>query len=648
MKIRIKKFKELRNVEFSQSSIIEGKNGTGKTTLGESFYFCLFGKKSDKSDVGGEVYSEHVEFKSDLYAEVEIVHKGVVFNRFVKGSEKNGEFVKNINTTLTITENGKTSVVTVQNWNEKVKEIFGEDIFEKCNPYYFTTLKKSEQLDFIFKITDTKKYDEDNLNEAAAKVTEQKKLIHDKEVVLKNLEIVEPAKIEDLQDFYSEQEKKINQEINKNQPKLTEDELKFNAKINAKISELENSEFSEQEKEAPELLEVPELNLLKLESFENLHNEVERYKKMEFNEVEWDQKIERAKANEKIVENYQKIVENYDNLKYNGKCTICGICDKKICEFKEVDLMEIDFYINAIAKFKDDKNHVSLEVEKEEKKTSFYQAKKERISGIEKSILEIKEKNAEIEKKNAELTKKYNEKVAEIELRNADLSLQRIAIFKANAEIDEKRQKFEQDKKAKILELKKSIKQPTTIDNSELYAKLAEIKNDRLANLSVIKQYNQDLGVYKFNLEKNEKLTAELVELKNGLLEFEAEKFKFEKEKREYYEKIEKSLNKKLAPAKIEVKLLKRLISKDEMKVDFSLTINEKFYNSNGESLINKIKLCQFFQDFTDTNLPIICDEVAILDEKHINDLYHLYENSNNIVILAKSLDKNLTITNKI
>ena len=65
----------------------------------------------------------------------------------------------------------------------------------------------------------------------------------------------------------------------------------------------------------------------------------------------------------------------------------------------------------------------------------------------------------------------------------------------------------------------------------------------------------------------------------------------------------------------VKFKLYRKLISTDDFKADFSIVLNDRDFNSNGEAFIQKIALCQFFQKTKGgVVLPIFCDETAILD----------------------------------
>ena len=61
MKVKIKQFAELQNIEFETPIKIEGKNKLGKTTILNAVAWCLFGKDINGEELGIRIYSNEAE-----------------------------------------------------------------------------------------------------------------------------------------------------------------------------------------------------------------------------------------------------------------------------------------------------------------------------------------------------------------------------------------------------------------------------------------------------------------------------------------------------------------------------------------------------------------------------------------------------------
>ncbi|MFY9592307.1 MAG: AAA family ATPase, partial [Bacteroidales bacterium] len=71
MKVKIKKFAELQNIEFETPVKIEGKNKLGKTTILNAVSWCLFGKDINGDELGIRIYANEDEL-AEKKAEVEV------------------------------------------------------------------------------------------------------------------------------------------------------------------------------------------------------------------------------------------------------------------------------------------------------------------------------------------------------------------------------------------------------------------------------------------------------------------------------------------------------------------------------------------------------------------------------------------------
>ena len=127
--LKIKKFKEIANVELSLPAILSGDNGTGKTSVIHAFYWVIDGKNEIGKKLDEKIYSQHGVYLEDFFAEVSLTIDDVTFARKCVASEKDNEIIKTLTTTLSINEKGATSIVTVDEWTRHISQFFPD--FEK-------------------------------------------------------------------------------------------------------------------------------------------------------------------------------------------------------------------------------------------------------------------------------------------------------------------------------------------------------------------------------------------------------------------------------------------------------------------------------------------------------------------------------------
>ena len=292
MKLKINRFKELVDKEVSlPQAIISGANGAGKTSILEAFYFCIDGKKSDGTVVGGEIYSQFAKSKSELIVEVELeINENIKFCRLCEGSEKRAqgspisELVRNINTTLFIEKDGKRDLVTQKDWNEQISAYFPENWRYLTNPNFLQEQKQSDVKDFVFCLLKLSEFDTKNKDIAKSKVAEKKAEIAKKETLIGEYQkIQQPTKVEDLTAHFSAKIEELRKNINV--PTLSETDVLHNAKIQKKIAEVEASqpflERLENEIEAPILQGK---SLIPEQDVSELVREIEAIRLKEFDE----------------------------------------------------------------------------------------------------------------------------------------------------------------------------------------------------------------------------------------------------------------------------------------------------------------------------------------------------------------------------
>lgn len=658
MRLKINRFKELVGKEISlPQAIVSGANGAGKTSILEAFYFLIDGKKADGMNIGGEIYSQYATSKSELIVEVELeINDSTKFCRRCEGSEKRekgtaiSELVRNINTTLIIEKGGKRDIVTQKDWNEQISVYFPENWRYLTNPNFLEAQKQADVKDFVFKLLNLSEFDTRKKDIAKSKVAEKKQEIASVDILLREYEKEqEPAKVEDLTESYNKKIEAARKKINV--PTLSEADVLHNSKIERQIAEIQAQQpkyqVFEEEIELPVLFEK---SYLPLNDVSELEREIGNLKGTKHNDFvsslalsingALSQNAKKADIEEKI--------KNYDSIKAGLKCTKCAVCSDLFCEVRSVEIESLD----DLQKANEDLGYINigdLKLKFEAAKVEFETEKSNKIAEIEAEIKKVQAENEKIKAQNAEIKAEnnkaiilHNEKIAKINAKNEQIRANNKKIKSQNAEI---KATFEAGKSAKLAELRALIKYPAKVDNSEVEAEILELETQKEHNRQDFLEFTRLLAVYNNAQEEIARLQEEKTALLTTLVDFE-QNYILEKQKEfQHYQIIENQINSELADFGVKFKLYRKLISTDDFKADFSIILNDRDFNSNGEAFIQKINLCEFFQKSKGVILPIFCDETAILDEYNLNELVEIFEQNKNIILLEKTA-KELTIIN--
>lgn len=648
MKLKIKNFKELVNKEISlPQAIVSGANGAGKTSILEAFYFVVDGKKSDGSSVGGEIYSQYAKSKSELIVEVELeINDTTKFTRRCEGSEKRekgsaiSELVRNINTTLIIEKDGKRDIVTQKEWNEQISIYFPENWRYLTNPNFLEAQKQADVKDFVFRLLKLSEFDTKNKDIAKSKVTEKNKEIEDLDILLREYEKAqEPTKVEDLTEYFNTQISELRAKINI--PTLSEKGVLHNSEINKQIAEIQAQEPECQEFEneikTPVLVEML---FLPLNDTSELRKEIEELQESKYDDTEDLYILEVATNDNARKDKIENKIKNYDSIKAGLECTKCPVCSDLFCEERSVEIESLE----DLQELNNNLTYVNIEDLKlrfELNKVNFENEKSNKIAELESELKKlqadnekIKEQNAEIKAENTKAIELHNAQVAGIDAKNEEIRVNNEKIGTENAKL---KATFEAEKSNKLAELRALIKYPAKVDNSEVENKIAEIETKKEDNRQDFLSYTKLLAVYN-NAQKE---IARLQEEKTALREDRADleqAFIIEINKEQsYYLAVENRINSELSEFGVKFKFYKHKISDNDLKADFSIILNDRIFNSNGEGFIQKLILCNFFQEAKGVVLPIFCDEVAILDEYNTDNLITLFDNKKNIVLLEKT-----------
>lgn len=656
MELKINRFKELESKEVSlPQAVVSGANGAGKTSILEAFYFVIDGKKADGMNVGGEIYSQYAKSKSELIVEVELeIDEYTKFCRRCEGSEKRekgspvSELVRNINTTLFIEADGVRKIVTQKEWNDAISVYFPENWRYLTNPNFLQDQKQSDVKDFVFGLLNLSEFDTKNKDIAKSKVTEKNAEIAKLNILIQEYEKTqEPIKVEDLTESFNVRIEAARKNINI--PTLSELEVLHNSKIEMDIADVQTQEPKYQDFESE--VEIPVLlgqSFLSLNDVSELEKEIEKVKKQEYDNIDDLRTLDFAEKSNVEKAKIQEKIKNYDSIVAGLKCGICPICSDLFCESRRVDiesLEELEVIDNNLTYIVIE----DLKLEFDLAKAEFETEKSNKIAELEAELKKlqtanekIKNQNAEIKAENDKAINLHNEKVAEINAKNEKI---RFHNEKVRAENTGLKATFEAEKSAKLAELRASIKYPAKVDNSETETEITKLETQKEDNRQLFLNFTKLQAVYNNAKKEIARLKEEKATLLTTLVDFE-QNYIVEKQKEfQHYQIIENQINSELSQFGVKFKLYRKLISTDDFKADFSIILNDRDFNSNGEAFIQKIALCEFFQKTKGLILPILCDETAILDDYNLNKLIEIFEQNKNIVILEKTT-KELTIIN--
>lgn len=437
MKVKIKQFAELQNIEFETPIKIEGKNKLGKTTILNAVAWCLFGKDINGEELGIRIYSNEDEL-AEKKAEVEVFFGETSFCRkssptFTRG----GELKSRVNTELFIDLNNVNQAEWEKFFNFKTfkgTKLVNIDLLT-CNPLLFLKLDYKDKKAILNEIAvadneELRSFDLKTMQDK--RKTLQKQLnanFSEQELIQKNTKDIIDVEIEEIpQEIIDAREQylalsqsdnteliaKINNENALNLAKIHSQKRELSGKIISienKISEL-NGEIDRKKKivvegvlkSKKELKDIEEEEKYLTMILSNLNN-AKKYTdvKMFYSEhKEWLYEKENIRM---ILNSISKIKK----LEFNGEEANCPITNNA-CDIAKNNARE-SFEIDKGNTIKTAKENFLYFVELEMK---FYNRKyddleydynkqKEKVDKIQKENYAIIEENKRIEKENAEI-----------------------------------------------------------------------------------------------------------------------------------------------------------------------------------------------------------------------------------------------------
>lgn len=609
MKLKINQFQELLGVEVTFPAIIKGRNGAGKSTIKRALAYVLNQNNPETGKTfGNEVYRTDPDTAVEIYAEVELVGDGFTLTRRSEPTAQQREKWQ---------RGDQLSVVNVCKLNGipvKVTE-YQQNVDALTKGLDIDSLLKDpkKMRAFFVRLSGLGAYDETPLKEARVKLEKQRKgleiktaIIRDGETNLADLrekraaESNPRAQIAVLEVEVSDLRSKANQLTTKMadlQPRLTEDERKKNAEINAQIIELERKQ--------PPVAPMPQLVLLPhvTANVEALQNEIAELKThpapVADVKLTAEAECHISKANE-----YDERAAAAENSE--KKCQKCAICTaaENCPDCVVVGGTADEWRAKAASERAAAADLNDVIADKLAMDDSEHRARLERLAIAENELANIKEsetaRNAEIDTENNRRRAEYDE-----------------AITHYNENHEKEVTSWEVEKAAKIADLRSQIIVPVFVDVTDQKNKLRALnelitmKETDLKSMKAKERELSDIEASISTITANcEKHRAELAVMQEQLVTLTADVERLKADRLQYYRELEEIIN-DILPADISVALFRQNISNDDFSECCDLYFKGKSTMSGAESLVFRATLSQALQRAAGVDLPIIIDEAA-------------------------------------
>ena len=626
MEMTINKFAELSNRTLTTPAQVFGMNGAGKTTIYNSFLWCLTGKGKDGTDMNEAVYSVN-DKPTERIADVEVKIGGRTFHKVCrpKYQRPRGTAEMQLQTLCSNTYELDGVEVTMKQYNDAVSVLCAGKPFQMFSDIdYFQRLDKNRQIAVIMELCGVKKSDfvgnlrdiaiiRKELDETRKAIKEEEKFNDERKSEL--IQVILPTD-------YTEQIKAKQTEIETLQaqrPTLTPSQIAENNETSKKIAELQNYAYKtiSSEKQRNLTAKRDEFNALlnsrnnivraKIEN-DSLIAETEKAlqdwsQNCEYNENNGQAQVINAKISyfETLKDKDTATLENYEQLNKDASCGICPHCDNIFCEYRKTDLPSEDDlrksimqYMNDIAglraKLSEMRDNWQMEKESEHKELT------ERLAKLKANAPDIKgtDERLEVLRKAVE----FAETEAEQEQGNNE------AIARENEQ-----KRAENESKITELKAKMHIAQVATTDNRlfTLKTELSDLQKKQ-------KEYDEKKSVRKHisdNIAKGDatidKLTAQSVDL-------EREQIAYEKADAEFREAVQSKANAML-PEGMTLNLFRPLVTGDGYETTFELTYASKKYKNTALQIWGNFEFTKMLQKAFGVDLTIFVDDIANITE---------------------------------
>ena len=645
MKILIRKFKRLENLELKVPSEITGGNGAGKTSILEAISFVLTGKDQNGKDFL-QVYDNRVDLH-DAIADVSYFDDyGNEFRRVVKPTfttSRSGEETLKIMRSTRCTKNGIDTNDFSSEFNDFYK--FGTDYFfnqkETDQRAIFIDLMKSllpnyDVAEAQLRLKSLKKTQRDTQSD----ITIERKALK----AIQDVEVKEiPADLEALETEYQNliksntDNQRLISEINRQNNALLSDyrnkksDLEFKiqrGKLNLKNSQNEIQHLTatlEQTKSTSfngyEEADTSSLNELLNEANSKLS------KSEYFTDLNEFAKIH-AKNNPIVSENMERMKKlryaTPENLpegeELTDVCSSCGVASQGV----------LDNGIKNIIDGLKAENRQILEAEMRAVNGVYLTLKDER-DRLQSQLNRIEQQN----KKNAENYEKTKrafdiKKTNKIDELKKEIELQEKNISTFEAEISDLEKQLSELKEPQMKELPTEL----TISDELLEAhKQYQELRDEIVGAKAVNANNK---------EKKALAELEIKKMQSTLMEVDTEIIKLQEEITDYFSNLTNVVDNEFSgKIKIGVQLQELIISRDEYKDVFKITADGKVFphECNG-ALINNTKL----QVLATLQRLKGYNGITIMDNAEANTTQAIEPCGLNLVIARATSDKELII----
>lgn len=601
MKLAIKKFKSLENLEFSIPTSITGGNGLGKSTILEAISFVLTGKNLDGKEFE-QVYDNRVDIH-DAIADVSYFDNyGNEFQRIVQPifqtSRAGIEEIK-IKRSTECRKNG----IVVNDFSDEFQD------FYKFGTDYFFNQKEDLQRSIFIDILKSKLPDYD-VNSASLKLKELKKSqkievelvkgLQDANKNTKNVAIpIFPDDIFALNAEYIAKSESFNpeiiQEINKKNNDAMSLYFKKKSELSGAISDIETKiertkSSIECEKELLKAVQDSKFIPKIAESTEKLESEVKELTE-KLSGLQYFEKIEDYAAkyfgnNPILVENAEKIKKISERIfVFNGVDTGCPItkqgCNTALANAKKTEKLIFDSKNEAEILTIKSENRRILEKEMSDI-NSEYSAVKSDLQEAERKLNRVIESNKTIETDNRVLGNSFES------LKNTSIELRDENILKFQNEL-QTLSKLLTEKQSELSNLIEPVpeKLPESVEISEV------LQNAHTEFTRIDKEIIGAKAINSNNAKLIESRSKEIKEKQANLLQIIEKITVLTTEISDYFSSLANIVKQEFAgDIKIDVELLEYVMSRDEYKDCFKITANGKIfpYECNG-ALQNNVKL---------------------------------------------------------
>ena len=639
MKIKITKFKRVENLEVEIPSMIEGGNGTGKTTILEAISFVLTGKNLD-----GKEFEQLYDNRVDLHdALAEVAYYDDFNNEFKRVVKPTFETSRSGEETLKILRSTRCTKNSID-----VKDFAGEfENFYKFGTDYFFNQKEQDQRSIFIELMKSLLPDYD-VKQAQLELTSLKKTqkntvqeIKEAKALIKELNDVDvkevPGELQQRENEYREIIKAINENkvqiehINAENNKILSDFDFKRMGFNSSLIELESNllrEVSRLEnlKSEYEIITANVFEPAKLYDVKEIEAERLRLK----NELEatpfYQDFKEFAKKNytknQIVVKNIEKIkeIENGENADVYDVCPACGVRSEAALA-KSIELQ--------IASIK--RENIDLLTIDMREANNTYLAKKDELSRVENKLNSVVELNVVAEKQNKKLEREFQiNKTNKLQEISKHIELTTSKIENLKSEIESVKQKIEQLRKPALKQIPESL---SVSDELQQY-------HSEFEALKVL--ITKAEGVNENNEKPRSTKESEIKNLQSLVAEIDSKIVNLENAISEYFSNLNGVVEKEFSGAiKIGVQLQQYVITKKEYKDCFVITANDKVFPSecNG-ALINNVKL----QILGTLQRLVGYNGITIMDNVESNTTQQLESNGLNLVAAKATVSDSISI----